>query len=662
MTISGSLTINPNESAAGTPYLNVIANGNIAVTSTTTITRTNSATSNLYINDNSANSYNLTTCNLAINTGGTLNATTFVSASTITITGTGTCTSRPFYMNGCTYTISTSIFKYTGSGANTEIDLTVSAASTDYYDLYVLPGASTTHILGTASSQELEVSNNLYLGGSSNGASTVITAATYNPTFTLAGNLTICTATCSNQMTYTKGSGTLTMSPSGTKSITDNNTTKQDLGAVAISGGASTPKITLGSSVTITSLNIAASHEFDANGSNTLTITGASTPLTRGGTFTRSTGTVTYTSATGVACLSSAAMTGSNAFYNLTINSSGQAFNANVAVTATNKVTVTAGTLAMAANALIVGSTGVTDSGQLSVASGHSLTSSGTVTINSSASSTASCLGGTSLPGCTGTVGTFTLSTLAIGDGATTMTTAFGGTTPSMTISTLLNITASATFNAGTASTITLSGAGNPITKSGNFRCGTSTVSYTSATGITALSSAAMTGDCTTGNAYYNLTINSSGQAFNANVAATARNKVTVTAGTLAMAANALIVGSTGGTDSGQLSVASGHSLTSSGTVTINSSASSTASCLGGTSLPGCTGTVGTFTLSTLAIGDGATTMTTAFGGTTPSMTISTLLNITASATFNAGTASTITLSGAGTPITKSGNFRCGTS
>ena len=283
-------------------------------------------------------------------------------------------------------------------------------------------------------------------------------------------------------------------------------------------------------------LTISGSTTLDAGDRNWV-LSGAGTPFARTGTFTGNTSTFNYTSTTGVDALSSAAMTGSNAYYNLTINSSGDTFTAGVAVAATNKVLVTAGILAMGANALTAGSTGVTDSGQISVASGHSLTSSGTVTIVSSAASTASCLGGTTLPGCTGAVGTLTLSTLVIGDGATTMTTAFGGTTPSMAISTLLNITTNATFTAGTGSTITLSAAGTPITRDGNFRCGTSTVAYTSSTGVDALSSAAMTGDCTTGNAFYNLVINGTNN-FPVTNDIIVTNNLTVTAGSLTGTSN----------------------------------------------------------------------------------------------------------------------------
>src|SRR3989338_2009111 len=147
----------------------------------------------------------------------------------------------------------------------------------------------------------------------------------------VAGDLTL-----NSTATFTKGAGTVTLKPSGTKPWTDSTASGQDLGTVAIASGSTTPQVNLGSSVKATSVTIAASHTLDANGSNTLTLTGGSTPFVVSGTFTPSTGTVAYTGA-------SPAL-GSTTYYNATFNGSGTA-TLGGDVTATNIFTIQAGTL-----------------------------------------------------------------------------------------------------------------------------------------------------------------------------------------------------------------------------------------------------------------------------------------------------------------------------
>ena len=138
-----------------------------------------------------------------------------------------------------------------------------------------------------------------------------------------------------------------------------------DLGAVEING--TTLVINLGSSVKAASVNIYVSQTLSANGSNTLTLTGSGTPLTRGGTFTASTGTVEYTSGSGVTALASAAMTGSNAFNNLIINGTGT-FTLGVDIESGNDLTVTSGTLAGTNNVTAKGN--ITGAGTVTLTSG----------------------------------------------------------------------------------------------------------------------------------------------------------------------------------------------------------------------------------------------------------------------------------------------------
>ena len=223
-------------------------------------------------------------------------------AYTLTINGTGT----PLTKTGTFTTGSNGTTTYTGNGATN-----ITAAT--YNNLQVFPGgASATH---TFASGTFTVTGNLDIGGNSNAASTVVTAGANNPTIGLTGNLTICATTCSNQMTFTKSSNTLTINgTAGTVTLTDNNpTTKQDLGALAIGNASAAKHVDLGSSIKATSINVTSSATLDSNGSNTITLTGTTTPLTLGGAFTYSTGTVVFT---GDADLTIPATT----YYNLTFS------------------------------------------------------------------------------------------------------------------------------------------------------------------------------------------------------------------------------------------------------------------------------------------------------------------------------------------------------
>jgi hypothetical protein len=182
----------------------------------------------------------------------------------------------------------TSTFRYTGNGA------TNITASTGYNNLQIFPGgASVTH---TFAAGTFTMTGNLDLGGNSNATGTVVTAGTNNPIINVAGNLTVCALTCSNQMTYIKGTNTIIMNPDGTQTWADNNpTTKQDVGTVSIASGSNSPIIQLITSVKATYVNLGTSHTLDANGSNKLTLTGtANTFFVANGLFIPSTGTVEY--------------------------------------------------------------------------------------------------------------------------------------------------------------------------------------------------------------------------------------------------------------------------------------------------------------------------------------------------------------------------------
>lgn len=272
---------------------------------------------------------------LSTTTGTILN----LNSKTIVFTATGSS----HISNSGTINAESSTIRFTGNGATTIPSIT-------YNNLQVYPGgASVTHTLPAS----LTVNGNLDLGGNSNAASTVITAATNNTAMTVKGNLTLCAATCSNQMTFTKGSGTLTWSPVGTVSWTDNNpTTKQDVGTISITAGTSTPVINLGSSVAASTVTVAASHTLGLNGANTLTLTGTTgTPLSVSGSLTASTGTIAYTGDNGGGNTTIANLS----YYNLTLSNGSETFAMPSTGTVTNDLLISSGTFLSSSGTLTIG-------------------------------------------------------------------------------------------------------------------------------------------------------------------------------------------------------------------------------------------------------------------------------------------------------------------
>ena len=350
---------------------------------------------------------------------------------------------------------------------------------------------------------------------------------------------------------------------------------------------------------------------------------GSSSPLrVSGGTYTPGTNTTTFT---GTADSTINAMD----YYNLTINSSGVIFSAAGTITVTSNLTVTAGTLAMGAENLTVGSTAASGNGRIKVASGATISQTSGTTFIKHGSGGASCIGGVDSDTCTGTAGTIGFNNLTIGDGGTTLRTDIGGTTI-ITVAGILSIENNATLRPGAITTFILSGTGIPITRLGTaiFDVTTnpgSTIKYTSTSGVTALSQFPD---------FYNLTIEGTGT-FPAG-GTDVKNNLTVTAGTLAMGTNNLIVGSTANTNSGSIKIASGATISqsSAGTTTVTSSAAGS-NCIGANSAD-CAGTAGTIGFGNLTIGVAGTTTTTTIAGTNPVVSVAGTLNITTNATLSA--------------------------
>ena len=229
--------------------------------------------------------------------------------------------------NDGTFTYDTSTIFFMASDS-TE---TVSASATNtFYNLQFGDSATDSYTGHWNQDPTIDVNNNLTID-----AGTLHN--TVNTNTTLAGNLSLGT-----NGAYTKGSGTFTFDGTS-KTWTDSNTTKSDMGAVVINGGGT---ISLGSSVKATSINITASDTLDAASAYTLTLSGSGTAFTNDGTFTCSTGTVTYE---GTAATTVAALNGANHYYNLIVGLSSDtntfSYTAAEEIEASGSVTLVAGSL-----------------------------------------------------------------------------------------------------------------------------------------------------------------------------------------------------------------------------------------------------------------------------------------------------------------------------
>ncbi|MDP2695768.1 MAG: hypothetical protein Q8O87_00770 [bacterium] len=298
---------------------------------------------------------------LTVGASHTLNA----GAKTYTLTGTGT----PFVIGALgTFAGDTSTFKYTGAGA------TNIAPSTGYNNLEILPGAISA--IHTMKAGTFTIGGNLTLGDGSYTSTTITAGGVENPTISVVGNLELCASPCTNNVTFTKSSSTFTLKPTVTKTWTDNNSVKQDLGTVSIASGALTPKIQLSTAVKATGIAVAAGHELALN-SQDLTLSGALTTATSG-TITCAScnaGTVTARTTLGGGA-------GAITFYNLTLDA---ATTLSSSFTVLNNLSLPASVTAGSTTITMTGTAGAITGGGATL---NNLTidpsSAGTITLNSS--------------------------------------------------------------------------------------------------------------------------------------------------------------------------------------------------------------------------------------------------------------------------------------
>ena len=297
--------------------------------------------SKVYISDNSVltSSTYTVTGDLTINSGKTLDA----NGSTISITGntalsggtlkTGTNTITFGDAAGDTVTISsgelqiqsdntsTDIVKNAGTWTNSGGTITYNAATV--ISVSLLSSLSPYYNLTVNSTGSTYTAN----GAIDADAALTLTAGTFAlgaNTLNVGGNLSI-----ANGSTFTKATGGQAFTFDGTGSLTDSNTTKQDLGAVTVDGTATTR--TLGAAVKMTSLTVGTDDTFSLAGYNfdfsaaAAVVNNGIFQLQGGETLTNvnnldtDTGTVKYAGAAGSSTFSIKDF-GTTDYYNLTIN------------------------------------------------------------------------------------------------------------------------------------------------------------------------------------------------------------------------------------------------------------------------------------------------------------------------------------------------------
>lgn len=301
-----------------------------------TLNDTSKSSAEIYIKSgntyrpDSASSGNVTTKALRIT--GTFTA----DGNTITLTGGNTA----LLTTGGTLNENTSTFKYTSSSYTT-------VTAETYYHLNLQPSSAggPTYVLnsGTLSTR------NLTIGDGTNPVT--IDWTSQDPTINVGGNFTL-----NNNSTWTK-SDTATMTFNGAVTpvtLTDNNSTKQDLGKIAIDG----PKeVDLGSSVTLQSMNVIAGDTLDLQSSGyTLKITGSgngvSRPFDVSGTLTEGTNsTVEFTG-------TSATEIQAETYHNLTLNQTGTTFTSSGTLSIAGVFTINSGTFNAGSNTINLNGSG----------------------------------------------------------------------------------------------------------------------------------------------------------------------------------------------------------------------------------------------------------------------------------------------------------------
>src|SRR3989338_3222110 len=328
LTINGDFTINPTAGSALALTVNAGANITVATGKTTTITKTTSATSLLDMRPSSTD-YDLSTGLLNVATGGTLDLTSVLSATALTLTA----TSGTLFTLAGTFTITSGTPTVVMSGNG---DATINSGAITFYNL--TSSGTGVKTLGAS----ITINNNM-----------TVSAGTFDPTtsYTATGsgtNVLSVTGTVRSQHstfagdyvsfeTVTLNSGsTVDYILNGTQTVS--NTISPYYNLTVSTGGTKT----LGGDITVSNvMTIGSGATFDAS-SYTLTLSGTTgTPFVKTGTFTPGTSTVTYSGDKVGGNTTVVATT----YKNLTINNGSETFDLSGTTVVSGNLTITAGTL-----------------------------------------------------------------------------------------------------------------------------------------------------------------------------------------------------------------------------------------------------------------------------------------------------------------------------
>ncbi|MEO0228250.1 MAG: hypothetical protein ABIL70_09410, partial [candidate division WOR-3 bacterium] len=279
LTISQNQTLNAssktfNLAGSGTPFTVsgtfTPSTSTINYNGTSATTITNTSYYNLGVGrnpDSSAVTYSLS-ADLTIpgrltvgHTNSTATDTLSASSYNITFSGGGI----PFMLATGTgdFSCGTSTVKFTSAS-------TTNIQHTTYYNLYLQPSSSgnPTYTLGLSQEQTITVQNDLIFG---DGTNAVTVTPSNNTIIQISRNLTL-----NASSTFTKSdNSSFVFYGTQTSSITDNNSTKQDLGNLFIGDGTNTKTVNVSSSLALTDMNIRQNATlYIANSSYTLTVNG----------------------------------------------------------------------------------------------------------------------------------------------------------------------------------------------------------------------------------------------------------------------------------------------------------------------------------------------------------------------------------------------------
>ncbi len=447
------------------------------------------------------------------NTGVTVNADTY--DPTIDVNGTGTSVD---IKANTTFVAPANTFTVAGSWLN---------AGT-----FTSSGATVTLDAGSGS-------KTITSGGSSFGSITLGGAATFTPqdTLTLTANLNVNSGTLAGTQNVNVGSsvsgdgdinltgGTFTITTGG---LFGGSAIAWDFNNLTFGGGSSITTSATGSTTITGVLSVGAAASFDA-GDLDWNLAGSGTPLTfgAGSSFNSNTSKFTYTSPTGVTALSNQAMTEANSsmYYDLDINSAGDTFTAGVALQVLSSLNVTAGTLALGANNVIICTAAQTEASEecsLNIALAGTLTQNSTATATFYPSKGSNCIGA-SAGVCDGQIGTVTLGDVTIiSGGVLTIGSDVGGNTVSIDSVDV----SGATFNVNNQNLI-FTGNGTVVTGlefAGVVSTGNGTISFVSN---------ATTGTTIPDLSYYNLILNKASNSFTSPTNLNINRNLTISAGTL---------------------------------------------------------------------------------------------------------------------------------